>query len=150
MRNAYKILGGLIALLVFVQAASIAFAFSGLGVWIEDGNTLDAAAMESQSLDFTGVLGFPVHAITGMMLIPLLSLILLIVSFFAKLPKGVPTAAALLGLVIVQVLLGITASSTAYAGLLHGINALLVFGAAVSAARLAMVADRVDAPAART
>ena len=144
MRNAYKILGGLIALLVFVQAASIAFAFSGLTGWIEEGNTLDAAAMESQSLDFTGVLGFPVHAITGMMLIPLLSLILLIVSFFAKLPKGVPTAAALLGLVIVQVLLGITSSSTAYAGLLHGINALLVFGAAASAARLAMVAERVD------
>jgi len=145
MRNAYKILGGLIALLVFVQAGSIAFAYSGMGIWIQDGGTLDAAAMESRDTTFTGVAGFIVHGMNGMMLIPLLALVLLIVSFFAKLPKGVPTAAALLGLVIVQVLLGITSSSTAYAGLLHGINALLVFGAAASAARLAMVAERVDA-----
>ncbi len=73
MRSAYKILGGLIALLVFVQAGSIAFAYSGMGIWIQDGGTLDAAAMESRDTTFTGVAGFIVHGMTGMMLIPLLA-----------------------------------------------------------------------------
>jgi len=99
--------------------------------------------MESQDLAFTGVLGFPIHAISGMMLIPLLALILLIVSFFAKLPRGIVTAAVLLALVVLQVMLGILGSSTPYAGLLHGMNALVIFAGALGAARLA----RVDEPA---
>ncbi len=137
MRSAYKVIAGLIALAVVVQAGTIAFAFSGLGVWISDGGTLDAAAMESEDLAFTGVAGFMIHGMSGMMLIPLLALALLVVSFFAKLPKGILMAAILLVLVVLQVTLGILGHSTPYAGLLHGLNALVIFAGALQAARLA-------------
>lgn len=157
MRSAYKTLANLIALAVVVQAAMIAFAYSGLGVWIEDGGTLDAAAMESEDLEFTGVLGFMVHGINGMMLIPLLALALLIVSFFAKVSNGIAFAGGLLALVVLQVVLGIAGHSTPYAGLLHGLNALVIFVGALQAARIAagrepeqVAAERTDSPAYRS
>ena len=146
MRSAYKVIANLIALAVVVQAGTIAFAYSGLGVWIEDGGTLDAAAMESGDIEFTGVVGFMIHGMSGMMLIPLLALALLVVSFFAKLPKGVAAAVVLVVLVALQVTLGILGHSTPYAGLLHGLNALVIFGGALQAARLASstVTERED------
>ena len=81
-----------------------------------------------------------------MMLIPLLALALLVVSFFAKLPKGVAAAVVLVVLVALQVTLGILGHSTPYAGLLHGLNALVIFGGALHAARLSAttVAERED------
>lgn len=137
MRTAYKILAYLIALEVMVQASMIAFAVFGLGLWIEDGGVLDKAAMESQDLDFTGVVGFMVHGINGMMIIPLLTLIFFIVSFFAKVPGGVKTAAILLLLVVVQVMLGMFGHGAPYLGILHGLNALVIFGTAVYAGQRA-------------
>jgi hypothetical protein len=41
MRTTYRVLAYLVALEVAVQAAAIAFAVFGLGLWIEDGGTLD-------------------------------------------------------------------------------------------------------------
>ena len=71
------------------------------------------------------------HGIFGMMLIPLLALVLLIISFFAKIPGGVKWAAIVLGLVVLQVALGIFGHETPYAGLLHGLNALILFAVAL-------------------
>ncbi|MGA9749151.1 MAG: hypothetical protein WBQ50_16965 [Nocardioides sp.] len=148
MKGAYRVLAGLIALSVVVQAAAIAFAYAGLGVWIADGGTLDAAAMEDESTTFTGVLGFPIHAINGMMVIPILALALLIVSFFAKVERGIVMAVVLIVLVVLQVALGILGHETPYAGLLHGINALIIFGGATQAARQARAASTADLPSA--
>ena len=89
---------------------------------------------------FTGVGGFIVHGINGMMIIPLLGLALLVVSFFAKVPGGVKIAAIVLGAIVVQVLLGIFGHESAYIGVLHGLNAFILFGSAVYAARLARTA----------
>jgi hypothetical protein len=141
MRNAYRILAIIICAEVVIQAMAIVFAISGFGIWIDEGGVYDKAAMEDRTAEFTGVVGFPIHAINGMMVIPLLGLALLIVSFFAKLPGGVKVAAIVLAAIVVQVLLGIFSHETAFSGLLHGLNAFILFGSAIYAARLARTAD---------
>jgi hypothetical protein len=65
MKSVYRALAYLVALEVVIQAAAIAFALAGLGKWISEGGVLDAAAMESESTDFTGVVGFMIHGING-------------------------------------------------------------------------------------
>jgi hypothetical protein len=131
MRSAYRVLAFLVAGLVVVQAAAIAYAVAGLGKWVQDGNTFDKAAFESDDTSFDGIVGFMIHGMNGMMLIPLVALILLIVSFFAKVPGGVARAGLVLGLVILQVALGLFGHEIPALGGLHGLNALILFGAAV-------------------
>lgn len=140
MRNAYKILALVLAVEIVVQAMAVVYAMSGLFVWIDsDGGTLDKAASESG--DYTGAGGFALHAVNGMMVIPLVALALLIVAFFANVPRGVPVAGVLLALVVVQVLLGFGGRSVAFAGALHGLVALMIFAGALDAGRRAAKAD---------
>ena len=133
MRSAYRVLAFVVAGLVVVQAAAIAYAVAGLGKWVQDGNTFDKAAFESDDTSFDGIVGFMIHGINGMMLIPLVALLLLIVSFFAKVPGGVARAGMVLGLVILQVALGLFGHEVPALGGLHGLNALILFGTAVMA-----------------
>jgi hypothetical protein len=138
VRNAYKILAYVLAAEIVVQAVAVVYAVSGLFVWIDsDGGTLDKAAMESDDIAFTGVGGFALHAINGMMVIPVIALALLVVAFFAKVPRGVPVAGILLALVVLQVLLGLGGHSVPFVGALHGLVALVVFAGALHAGRLA-------------
>jgi hypothetical protein len=137
MRSTYRVLAFVIAAEVLVQASAIAFGVFGLFKWIDDGNTLDKAATADDSLSFPGVVGFAVHGINGQMVIPLLALILLIVSFFAKVPHGVRWAGAVLAVVVIQVLLGMFAHSIPSLGILHGLNALILFSVAVVTGRRA-------------
>ena len=137
MRTAYRVLGYLIALEVLVQAAAIAYAYFGLGAWIEEGGVLDKAAMESDSTTFTGVAGFAVHGLNGEIVVPLLAVALLVVSFFAKVPGGIRWAAIVLGTVVVQVLLAIAAHATPALGMLHGAVAIALLVVALVAARRA-------------
>jgi hypothetical protein len=135
MKKAYRVLAFLIALEVMVQAAAIAFAVFGLSKWIDDGHTVNKAVMQDKHTKFTGVVGFAIHGINGQLIIPLLGLILLIISFFAKVPSGQKWAGVLFGLIVIQVILGVTAHAAPALGSLHGINALLLFSAAVMAGR---------------
>lgn len=137
MRSAYRVLAFVIAADVMIQAAAIAYAYFGLGVWIDGGGVPDKATMESDSTDFTGVGGFALHGINGEIVFPALVLILLVVSFFAKVPRGVMWAASALGLTVLQVLLGMFGHALPLLGVLHGANALLIFGVAVMAAMAA-------------
>ena len=137
MKSVYRVLAYLVALEVVIQAAAIAFALAGLGKWISEGGVLDAAAMESESIDFTGVVGFMIHGINGQMIVPLIALLLLISSFFAKIPGGVLWAGLVLLTVVVQVLLGIFGHGTPVLGMVHGAVAFVLFTFAVIAARKA-------------
>lgn len=151
MRGTYRVLAYLIAVLVAVQAAMIAFAVSGLGKWVDEGGVLDRAAMEQQEESlFAEEIGFAIHGFfNGLVLIPLVALILLIVSFFAKVPRGIALAATVLGLVVLQVLLGMFSRGAGLPvlGLLHGLNALVLFTVAVVAARSARSPAPTQAPA---
>ena len=141
MKSVYRVLAYVIAAEVVVQAAAIAFAVFGLSKWVEDGGTLTKAAMESEDTKFTGVLGFAIHGMNGTMLIPLVTLVFLVVSFFAKVPGGVRNAAVVLGLIVLQVALGLFGHENAYIGMLHGVNALVLFAAAMHTGRSAGKAE---------
>jgi len=150
MQSAYKVFAYLIAALVVLQAMMIAFAIAGLGVWVDkDGGVLDKASMESD-LEFTGVLGFAIHGMNGMMLIPAVALIFLIISFFAKVPGGVVWAAVTLLLVVVQITLGLLGHENPYFGMFHGLNALILFSVAVMAGKRVSTATTAASASATT
>ncbi len=145
MRPVYRVLAFLIAIQVVIQAMAIAYAIAGLGKWVEDdGGVLNKQVIESDSPDFPGVGGFMIHGINGTMIIPILVLLLLIVSFFAKVPGGVRSALILLVLVAVQVFLGIFAHEVPYVILLHVLNAFAIMGVAAMAGRSASVVAEPD------
>jgi heme A synthase len=129
MRVAYQWLARLIALGVLLQMAFIAFGTFDLFSDAEDGR-----AFTGERDDYNA--GQMLHAVFGEMVIPLLALLLLIVSFFAKLPRGVTYAAALFVMVVAQVALGIYAHSLPSLGMLHGALALAILVTAVLSARL--------------
>jgi hypothetical protein len=135
MRSTYRVLAYIVAAEVAIQAAAVAYGLFGLGKWIEDGGTLNKAVFDNESATFTGIVGLTIHGINGMMVIPLVALVLLVVSFFAKVRGGVKWAGAILALVVIQVLLGSFAHETPQLGPLHGINALILFSVAVMAGR---------------
>jgi len=144
MRSTYRVLAYIIAVEVFIQAAAITFAVAGFFKWIDDGNTVDRAVLEDENLSFTGLAGFILHGMNGMMVIPFLALVLLLVSLFAKVPGGVRWAGGILALVVIQVSLGIFSNETPLLAPLHGINALVLLGVAVMAGRRVSSADTED------
>jgi hypothetical protein len=133
MRTTYRVLAYLVAAEVVIQAAAIAYALFGFFKFVDDGAVIDKSTQES-GVTFDGLVGFIVHGINGTMIVPLLALVLLVVSFFAKVPGGGKWAGILLGLVVAQVLLGIFAHELPWLGGLHGLNALAVFSVALLAA----------------
>lgn len=135
MRKAYKVLAIILAVQVVIQGAMIAFAFAGVDKWVKDGHTLTPAILNEPPPDrptFTGSIGFPIHSINGEMLIPLVAIALLVISFWAKIPRGTTMAASIVGLVALQVVLGVSHVPWAYP--FHGLNAFLIFAAASMAA----------------
>jgi hypothetical protein len=144
MRSTYKFLAYAIAVLVVVQAGAIAWAFFGLTNEIDQNNlVINKACLESEDGcggGFTAEWGFAIHMFfVGFVLIPLLSLILLISSFFAKVPGGVALAAGVFGLVLLQVIVLPMLSREVASGFgaLHGVNALVLMGLAYMAGRRA-------------
>jgi len=117
-----------------LQAMFIVYGDAGLGLWVDDGGVVDKAtfenAFESGEAPFPEFQAFVLHGMNGMMVIPLLALLLVISSFFAKVPRGVVFAFAVLGLVVLQVTLGLLGHSVAALGALHGVNALALFSTA--------------------
>jgi hypothetical protein len=139
MRATYKYLAYAIDGLILVQAAVIAWAVFGLGAWIEDGNSLTKSKMEGSTFAFAEERGFMIHGINGEMLIPLVALVLLIISFFAKVPEGPKWAGMLFGGIVVQIVLGIVGQGLPLLGMVHGVWAMLLFWLAYRTARQADV-----------
>src|ERR687888_1626605 len=96
MRSTYRVLAGLVALGVILQAAFIAAGTFGVFHDADNGTVFDKNNLN---------VGQMAHSITGSMVIPLAALVLLIISFFAKVPGGVKWAAIVFGLVVVQIML---------------------------------------------
>jgi hypothetical protein len=130
MKTVYRVLAFAIAGMVAIQAGAIGYAVFEQLHWIETGGTLDAAAFETGA---PGVGAMIAHALGGGVVL-LLSLALLIVSFFAKIPHGVRWALIVLVCTIVQIAVGVLSRMVAEIGAVHGAFALVLFGAAVMAA----------------
>lgn len=131
MKSVYKVLAYLVAAEVVVQAVAMVYAIAGQGKWIMDGGVMDKAVIESREFVFPEVLGYAVHGINGTMIVPAVALLLLISSFFAKVSGAVKWAGLVFLLVVVQINLGILGHSIPALGALHGLNAMLLFSAAV-------------------
>jgi heme A synthase len=138
MRTALRVLFYLLAAEVLVQGMAIGYALAGMGHWVdEEGGVVNKALFDQDNPDFPGVGGFMTHGMNGMMVIPVLVLITLIVSLFSKVEGATKRAAILLGLIVVQVVLGIASHSAPFLILLHVPNAFLIFSlAALTAWRL--------------
>jgi Family of unknown function (DUF6220) len=128
MRATYRILAMLIAVGVVVQAAAIAFALFDIAHKTDDGQVFTKDTENG---------GIAFHAVLGEMVIPLLALVLLIVSFFARIPGGVKWAAITFGLVVVQIALAFAGRSVPLIGALHALNAFALAGVASIAGRQA-------------
>jgi len=148
MRGVYRFFAGLIALEVLIQAAAVAYGIFGLGKWVDDGATLDKATFESDSTSFQGLGGLMLHGMNGMMIIPVIGLIFFIISFFAKVERGILLAGLTLLAIVVQVFLGLFAHSAPLLGILHAPNAFVIFGLAVTA--MLKARHREEAPVATT
>ena len=140
MRKTYVVLAYVLAAEVIVQAAAIAFALAGLGHWIDDNHVLTKHVMDKGTAHFTGDVGFPVHAINGEMLIPLITIALLVVSFFAGIDSGRKFAGIVFGLVVLQILLGVSLGDVPALAPLHALNAFGIFAMAIVAGRRARLA----------
>jgi hypothetical protein len=152
MRTAYKVLAYLVAGEVAVQAMLIVWGIAGLGKWVNDGGVFDKAVIESEGTPpFPEVVGIIVHGINGLFVIPGLTLLLLIVSFFTKVRGAIKWAVVVFVLVVAQGQLGELGHDLPLAGALHGLNALALFGAAIYAGRRlrAVAAVGVEQPDAR-
>ena len=144
MRTTYRVFAYLIAAAVVVQAMAIAYALAGLGKWIEDDHgVLNKQVLDnSDSLHFRGSGGFALHGFDGMLVIPLLALLFVIISFFAKVPGGSKRAGIIFGLIVLQVILGFTLHGVPVVAPLHALNAFIILGVAI------MTGHRVTAAAA--
>jgi len=137
MRKVYRVLAFLVAIEVAVQAMFIVYGDAGLGLWVDDGGVVDKAtfedAIEGGAAPFPEFQAFLLHGMNGMMVIPALALLLVISSFFAKVPGGIRWALIVFGVTVLQVALGLFSHSVAGLGWLHGINAFVLFGTAMMA-----------------
>ena len=138
MRATYRVLGLLIAIGVVLQAVFIAIALFQIMHDTDKGILFDKN---------TDNWAQAAHAILGTAVIPLLAIVMLIISFFAKVPGGVKWAGIVLGLVVLQVLLAYVGFAAPVAGSLHAINAFAVAGVASVAARKARDVETAAPPA---
>src|SRR6266540_7011476 len=106
MRRIYTVLAYVVAAGVVIQAAAIAYGVAGLGKWVDGGGVFDKSVMESDQTPFPEIVGIMVHGLNGGIVIPVVALLLLISSFFAKVPGGIKWAGLVVLLVIIQVNLG--------------------------------------------
>ncbi|HET9518380.1 MAG TPA: DUF6220 domain-containing protein [Actinoplanes sp.] len=135
MRVIYRVLALALALGVVVQAAAIAFAWFQVLDDTDAGGVFDKNTAENA--------GHTLHSVVGEMIMPTIAIVLLLLSFFAKIPGGVKWAAITLGVTWLQVLL---AYGPPVAGAVHGVNAFALAGVASIAARKARLAGSAGTP----
>lgn len=140
MTKTFKILCHTIAGLVILQAAFIAWGFFGVADWItNEGGVVNKEYLECEGdcdQEFFAEWGFAFHMFfVGFVLIPLLSLITFIVSFFAKIPGAWKWGGGIFLLVVLQamVLPVLSDEIDPIFGALHGINAFVILGTALLA-----------------
>jgi hypothetical protein len=147
MGTAYKVLAYLVAAEVAVQAMVMVWAIAGLGKWVDGGGVFDKSVIESEGTPFPEVAGIIVHGINGTFVVPAIALLLLIISFFAKVRGAIKWAVIVLVLAVVQGQIGFLGHEFPLAGALHGLNAMVLFGVAFYAGRRLRAAARRDVSA---
>jgi hypothetical protein len=136
VKQAYRVLNYLLSLEVLIQAAVIAWYAFGVYKYADDNGSISHHQLEDGG--FNGHAGAVIHAVNGFMIIPFIALVLLVVSFFAKIPGGVRLAVITFVLVVVQAFVLPELSTKAPAvGMLHGAVALAILALTIISARKA-------------
>ena len=135
MRAVYRILAFVVAAEVAIQASLVVWGDAGLGRYIDQVGVVDKStfetAFEGGPAPFPEFVGLLFHGLNGTIVIPALALLLLVSSFFAKVPRGIVFGLAVFGLVALQANLGFAGHAVPSLGALHGINALVLFSTAI-------------------
>jgi hypothetical protein len=131
MKQLYRVVAYVIAVGVVLQAAAIAYAVFGMFEWVSAGGTIDKALIESENPQIGGIAGFNLHQLVGVNILPLLALLFLISSFFARIPGGIRWGLIVFAATLTQSLLGIFAHENSAVGWLHGATALILFSCAL-------------------
>jgi hypothetical protein len=144
MRAAYRSVAQLIMAAVVVQAMVIALGMFAQAHDVDNGRPIDQNSSDP--------LGVVVHGVVGEMIIPLLAVLLVALALVADVAAGIKAALGVLAMVIVQIALGFASFSVPVLGLLHGLGAFAVLGAAAAAVKQARlspttVRDRAQAAA---
>jgi hypothetical protein len=150
MKHLYRGLAYLIAAGVALQAAAVAYGVFAMFDWVARGGTIDKALIETENPDVGGVTGLNLHQLVGVNIMPLLALLFLISSFFARIRGGIIWALIVFGATLAQSLLGIFSHEVAGLGWVHGVWALVLFGCAVTAAMRVKRAVSTEAAAAES
>jgi hypothetical protein len=143
MKATYRVLAYLIPVIVALQASFIALGVFGLGKYVEDGNDFTKSVLENGGS--TGDIGFALHSF-GAMAAALVALVLLVVSFFAKIEGGIRAALFVFLDVVLQWVLAFVSFGVWAIGILHGLNAFLMFGLGLMAAAAATRSIKGTAP----
>jgi heme A synthase len=130
MQKVYRVLAYAIAAMVAIQAGAIGYGAWAQLNWIDKGNTLDNAALESGA---PGTAALIFHSFFGGAVL-LVAIVLLVISFFSKIERGVRWAVIVLVATFVQIALGVLSHFTAVIGAVHGAAAMALFGIATTAA----------------
>ena len=142
MHMAYKVLAFLIVGLVAVQAAAHAWASSGLVKYLAQGGTIDFESTEAPPVP--EFLGLMIHGMNGMFVIPIVAIVLLIVALVTKSSRAIIWAGVVVGLVALQVTLGLLGHETTALAFLHGLNAIVLGGTALATGLLVFRRTAVD------
>jgi hypothetical protein len=142
VRKTYQVLAFLIAISVVLQAMWIGLATFLLIGDLDDGKTIDKS--------YDGNWADGMHGLFGTGIIPLLAILLLIVSFFAKIPGGSKWAGYVFLAVVVQIVLAFLAFGVPALGFLHPVNAFVLMGVAATAGRRARLVGSAAAVPAET
>jgi hypothetical protein len=150
MKGTYRVLALLVPILVIFQAFVIGLEIFGLGSWVDSGgHDFTKSVLESDNSPVTGAIGGNLHGMGAIALL-LVGLVLLIVSFFAKIEGGVKWAAWVFLDIVVQWALAFLAFGVAWQfGALHPVNAFILAGLgfkAYSNAKRSSVAAPATAP----
>jgi hypothetical protein len=119
VRTTFRWLSAILFIVVVVQVAFAAFgAFDAV-------HRADKVAISKKTIEN----GFNVHGALGTLIV-ILMLLLLIVAAAGRLgPAMVRLSGGIFALGVIQFLLGVVSTSAPAVGLLHGLNALLIFSA---------------------
>lgn len=142
MRTAFRVVAWVIAGAVMVQAAVMVFAIAGLFHYVSAGGVVSA---ESEPDAFPEGVGVAIHIMLANYLFPLLGLAIVAAAAFTKRTKAIWTGVILLVLILLEWYLGVAGYSAPFAGALHGINGLVIFGLALLAGMGMMTRERTTA-----
>ena len=135
MNSAFRMWASIVSLAIIIQVGLASYGAFNAVDKADDQGTIGKDAVSD---------GFGAHAGLGYIIF-LAALILLILAFLSRRAGGPPRvkwSGAILGLIVVQILLAWAGGASAWLGVLHGMNALLVAGVAGSLAGREWAAHR--------